>query len=163
MAPSAEYAPLVTELLFCTDGQYYHIHKGGRRTRIGKLQSGTLSTYFTGIQVNFLIWTDHTSSAEIQNPGGRGRGGSIKPEVWFTNTGKPVQDVLHDKAPLLYKIHTAESIKPTFDIYKKVPDLVPLNIYGSYDEVLLQSLGGTGGIGGAYAKVLNNCYTHSYT
>ena len=79
--------------------------------------------------------------------------GVIGPGDACTNTGRLVIEVLQENHPLLQEIYAAYPINSTFGLYEYFLYAVPLDISGSGGKVPYH-IGGTGGPGGAYVKVI---------
>ena len=82
------------------------------------------------------------------------RGEVIRSDDSCNKIGSLVQDILQEKYTLIQEIYSADPVTSKFELYKEVPELVPLDITISYVEVMAWRIGGVGVPGRVYIKVL---------
>ena len=95
-------------------------------------------------------WLQQASKWEMIWQGGRVLGTDNS----CTKIGRPFQEILQWKHTLLQKIDSADPVNSKFELYKEVPEVVPLDITISYVEVMAWRIGGVGVPGRVYIKVL---------
>ena len=68
----------------------------------------------------------------------------LRPGDTCTKAGQLFREVLQKRTPPLQEIDAANPIKSTFEFYEEVPDAVPIDISGSYVDVVARHIGGAG-------------------